>query len=1047
MWIVRLALNRPYTFVVLALVVLLATPVVLLRTPTDVLPEINIPVISVLFNYTGLSADDMSSWITSNYERVLTTTVNDIDHIDSQTMRGRSVIKIFFHSNVNIAMAVAQVTAVSQAILRNLPPGTLPPFIITYNASSVPILQLALSSPSLTEQELNNLGMNFMRPQLATIQGVGVPYPYGGKMSQVMVDIDMDRLQSERLTPSDIVDTINAENLTVPAGTAKIGATEYDVSMNGSTQTVEELNKLPIKTVNGAVITICNVAHVRNGFADQTNIVRHNGGRAVLLSVMKTGATSTLEIVKNIYSLLPKVAKQLPESLVIKPLFDQSLFVRAAIEGVLHESILSALLTALMILLFLGSWRSTLIIGVSIPLSILCSLTCLSFLGETINIMTLGGLALAVGILVDDATVEVENIHRNQHMGKPLRSAILDGAQQIALPAFVSTLCICIVFLPIFFLSGVSRYLFVPLAKAVVFAMLASYFWSRTLVPTMALYLLPEVGEKKPSKHFWWMVPFVHFQERFEIFFEHFRQRYGQFLERTLKNPKRFFLFFLMPCLLSLLLFFIVGENFFPDVDAGEIRMHVRVKTGTRIEETVRIVDEVEKKIRTLIPEKEIDNILDNSGLPYSAINTSYSNNGTFGPADSEVLISLSKKHAPVAEYVKKLRATLPQLFPGVDFYFQPADIVTQILNFGLPSPIDVQIVGYNLNQNFCLASHLEEKLKTIPGIADVHIQQALDQPIINLTVDRIRSAGLDITHSDVANSILVSLTGSSQVNPAFWLNPMNGVVYPLSTKVPEYHIESLEDLKNLPITRKTASQAAPQILENIATISRSNGSGVVSHVNVVPVIDIYATVQGRDLGSVGREVQRIINQAKKEAPRGMRISLHGQYATMLSSFVGLGIGLIGAAFLVYALMVINFQSWSDPFIIITALPGGLAGIAWMLFLSRTTISVPALMGAVMCVGVSTSNSILVVSFAKELFEKTGDAFGAALEAGKTRLRPVLMTAAAMIAGMIPMAFGMGEGAEQNEPLARVVIGGLFVTTIAALLFVPVVFYLWKRSK
>ncbi|HLB34262.1 MAG: RND transporter [Verrucomicrobia bacterium RIFCSPHIGHO2_12_FULL_41_10] len=1056
MWIVRLALNRPYTFVVLALVVLCATPVVILRTPTDILPEINIPVISVLFSYTGLSAEDMASWITSNFERSLTTTVNDIDHIDSQTMRGRSVIKIFFHPAVKIEMALAQVTAIAQAILRNLPPGTLPPLIITYNASTVPILQLSLSSQTLSEQEINDLAMNFIRPQLATIQGVGVPSPYGGKMSQVLVDLDLDRLRGKGLTPSDVVAAINTENLIVPGGTVKIGSTEYDVNMNGSTETVDGLNNLPIKTVNGVVITIRDVAHVRNGFAEQTNIVRHNGGRAVLLSIMKTGATSTLTIVKDIYALLPKLAKQLPAELIIKPIFDQSLFVRAAISSVLHESVLAAGLTAMMILIFLGSWRSTLIIAVSIPLSIFCSLMFMSMLGETINIMTLGGLALAVGILVDDATVEVENIHRNQKMGKPMREAILDGAQQIALPAFVSTLCICIVFVPMFFLTGVSRYLFVPLAEAVVFAMLASYFWSRTLVPTMALYLLPHEfshentqensKEFKKSRGFAYTVsPLVKIQERFNRGFEHFKSSYSNILLSALHHPKKFGISFLAACLLSSLLFLVVGENFFPDIDAGEIRMHLRAKTGTRIEETARLADEVEKKVRELIPSSEIDSILDNSGLPYSSINTSYSNNGTFGPADSEILISLSKHHAATANFVKKLRATLPHLFPGVDFYFQPADIVTQILNFGLPSPLDVQIAGYHLNKNFVFASHLQEEMRKIPGIADVHIQQTMDQPLIQIDVDRARSADLDITHNDVARSILISLSGSGQVNPAFWLNPANGVVYSLMSQVPEYHIESLTDLKNLPITSKIDPSAKPQLLENIATLSRSAGEGEVSHVNVVPVLDIYASVQGRDLGGVGADVKKLINQAKKELPSGATVELKGQYDTMISSFQGLTIGLIGAVVLIYALMVVNFQSWSDPFIIITALPGALAGIAWMLFLTGTTISVPALMGAVMCMGVSTSNSILVVSFAKELFEKNGNALEAALQAGKTRLRPVLMTACAMIAGMIPMALGMGEGGEQNAPLARVVIGGLFIATIAALLFVPVVFSLLKH--
>ncbi|HVE16192.1 MAG TPA: efflux RND transporter permease subunit [Chthoniobacterales bacterium] len=1047
MWIVRLALQRPYTFIVLALLILIVSPVVIFKTPTDIFPNINIPVISVIWDYEGLSADEMANRISGNYERVLTTTVNDIEHIESQSFRGRGVVKIFFHQGANLELALSQVTAVSQTMLRNLPQGTQPPLVITYNASSVPVLQLGLGSASMSEQQINDAAMNFVRTRLVTIPGAGVPYPYGGKMRQVMVDIDVDKLRSKGLSPQDVVDAISAQNLILPGGTAKIGATEYDVSMNGSTQTVEELNALPIKQVGGSVITIGDVAHVRDGFKDQTNIVRENGSRAVLLSIIKTGSTSTLDIVNGVLNMLPSIRTQVPPELKITPLFDQSVFVRAAISGVLKEALIAACLTAAMILLFLADWRATLIIAVSIPLSILCSICMLSALGETINLMTLSGLALAVGILVDDATVTIENIDRHLEEGLPLKDAILEGAHQIAVPAFVSTLCICIVFVPMFLLSGVARYLFVPLAESVVFAMLASYFWSRTLVPTLAMYLLRDHETKSKAAAPRGIVGvFSRVQKGFERGFDRFKAGYDQRLRSALEHPGRFVTIFLVLCLGSLVIYPFLGQDFFPSVDAGQIRLHVRAKTGTRIEEMARLCDEVEKKIRTIIPAKELEGVLDNIGVPYSGINTSYANNGTFGPADGEILMSLNEGHAPTAKYVETLRRELPKAFPGVSFFFQPADIVSQILNFGIPSPIDVQITGRNLAKNFEIAAKLQSQMKQIPGIADVHLQQALDQPRLDVKVDRTKSTQLGFTHRDVANSLLVSLSGSGQVTPTFWLSPVNGVVYNLMSKVPQYHVESLQDLKNLPIQSEGTQGKVPQLLANIATIQRGTGSGVVSHYNVMPTLDIYATTQGRPLGSVAADIRKVVAAIEKDLPRGSAIVVRGQVETMQTSFFGLGVGVLGAVILVYLLIVVNFQSWSDPFIIITALPGALAGIAWLLFLTGTTLSVPSLMGAVMCIGVATANAILVISFAKEIYEKDGSGIEAAHQAGVARLRPVLMTALAMIIGMIPMALGLGEGGEQNAPLARAVIGGLLFATVSTLLFVPVVFSLFRRK-
>jgi CzcA family heavy metal efflux pump len=1038
MWIVRLALKRPYTFVVMALLILILSPLVILRTPVDIFPEINIPVVSVVWNYTGLSPQDMSDRIVSITERALTTTVNDIDHIESQSLNGIAVVKIFFQPKASIQMAIAQLTAVSQTQLRQLPAGTTPPLIITYSASSVPILQIGLSSNKLSEQELNDIGLNFLRTQLTTVPGASIPYPYGGKQRVVAVDIDTASLQAHGLSPVDVVNAISAQNLILPTGTAKIGPLEYNVAMNGSPQTTGELNNLPIKTNGGTTTYIRDVAHVRDGFSPQTNIVRQDGQRGTLLSVMKNGGASTLDIVAQIRSMLPQIAKTLPQDLTIRPLFDQSLFVRASINGVVREAITAACLTALMILLFLGSWRSTLIIAISIPLSILVSVITLSALGETFNIMTLGGLALAVGILVDDATVEIENIDRNLEMGKELRQAILDGAAQIAVPALVSTLCICIVFVPMFFLTGVARYLFVPLAEAVVFAMLASYLLSRTLVPTLVMYLLKghEHDAHKTAKN-----PniFRRMHNGFERGFESMRQSYQGALETCIEYRKVFVPVFLVFCLASLGILFFLGQDFFPSVDAGQFRMHVRARAGLRIEETARLCDEIEGVIRRDIPPNEVKTVLDNIGLPYSGINTSYSTSGTIGTSDAEILVALdAEHHHPTEQYVQRLRKELPEMFPGVEFFFQPADIVSQILNFGLPSPIDVQVLGNDASGNYEIAQKMANQIRHIPGAADVHVQQMMDDPTLFLNVDRTRAQQVGLQQRDVAQNLLVSLSGSFQTSPTFWLNPKNGVSYNVAVQTPQYRVDSMQALLNTPMD--STNTPAPQVLANLATIKPMVTPLVVSHYNVAPVMDIYASVQGRDLGGVATDVRKVIAEYQSKLPRGSRINIRGQIETMSSSFVGLGVGLAMAIVLVYLLIVVNFQSWLDPFIIITALPGALAGIMWMLLLTHTTLNVPSLTGAVMCMGVATANSILMVSFARDRMEAGVSALEAAKEAGFTRMRPVLMTAAAMIIGMLPMAFGMGEGGEQNAPLGRAVIGGLLFATVATLFFVPVVF-------
>ena len=1040
MWIVRLALQRPYTFIVMALLILILSPIVILRTPVDIFPEINIPVISIIWQYQGLSAQEMADRIISNTERGLTTTVNDIEHTETQAMDGRAITKVFFHPTANLQLSLSQVTAISQTAVRNLPQGTNPPLIIVYSASSVPFVQVGISSKTLPEQSLNDLSVNFIRPQLTTVNGAAIPFPYGGKQRVVAVDINTSAMQAKGLTPVDVVNAINAQNLILPSGTAKIGSVQYEVSMNGSPDTIAEINALPVRTQNGVTTYLRDVAQVRDGFSPQTNVVRQDGLRGTLITVMRNGGASTLDIVNNIKETIKRVTPTLPSDLDIRPLFDQSLFVRASINGVLREALTAACLTAAMILLFLGNWRSTLIIAISIPLSILCSVIVLSALGETLNIMTLGGLALAVGILVDDATVEIENIDRNLAQGKELKTAILDGASQIAVPAFVSTLCICIVFVPMFFLAGVARFLFVPLAEAVVFAMLASYLLSRTLVPTLVMYLLRgHEHEDKFRIGRGITAPFKRLQIGFERRFEQLREAYHRTLRSAMEHRRFFITSFLGFCAVSIGLVFFLGQDFFPEVDAGIFRMHVRGRAGLRIEETARLCDEIENYVRSRIPKEELVTVLDNIGLPYSSINNSYSTAGSIGTSDAEILFSLNQeRHHPTAGYVKQLREELPRQFPGVEFFFQPADIVSQILNFGLPSPIDIQIVGRNQAQNYQLAQELANQLRHVPGAADVHVQQLMNAPALRLNVDRSRAQQVGLQQRDVAQNLLVSLSGSFQTAPTFWLNRENGVTYNVAVQTPEYRVDSLQALLNTPIAAPGAP--APQVLGNLATVSPAVTPAVISHYNIQPVMDVYASVQGRDLGGVARETRRIVADFEKKLPKGSRIDMRGQVQTMTSSFAGLGIGLVMSIVLVYLLIVVNFQSWLDPFIIITALPGALAGIVWILLLTHTTLNVPSLTGAVMCMGVATANSILVISFARERMRDGLSPRDAALEAGHTRMRPVIMTALAMIIGMVPMALGMGEGGEQNAPLGRAVIGGLVFATVATLLFVPVVF-------
>jgi CzcA family heavy metal efflux pump len=1035
MWIVWLALKRPYTFIVLALVIVIVTPLVILRMPVDVLPDINIPVVSVVWFYGGLSPSEMADRIVSNSERGLTTTVNDIEHIESQSLTGIGVIKIFFQPGANIQTALSQTTAIVQTALRSMPPGTTPPLIITYSASSIPIVQLGLSSKTLPEQQLFDLGNNFLRTQLATVPGAASPFPYGGKQRQIQVDLSIPALQANNLSPNDIVAALNAQNLILPSGSAKFGSLEYQVETSGAPRTIEELNSLPIRTVNGSTIYMRDVAHIRDGFAPQTNIVRMDGQRGALMSMLKVGSASTLAIVDGVRKMVAQASQSLPPELKVSALFDQSVFVRAAISGVVREGLIAAALTAAMILLFLGDWRPTIVISISIPLSIFISIILLYFLGQSINIMTLGGLALAVGILVDDATVAIENIERLLSQGKDLETAILEGSHQIAVPAFVSTICICIAFVPMFFLTGVAKFLFVPLAEAVVFAMLASYFLSRSLVPTLVMYMMRGHHERAagPKKFFGRM------QQGFQNGFEKFRNGYYELLETTMQHRALFASCFLLFCVLSLGWYFFLGEDFFPSVDAGQMRLHVRARSGLRVEETARLCDEIEAYLKERIPKEEFVNVLDNIGIPNSGLNLSYSNSGVIGSSDAEILIGLNTEHhRPTAEYIKLFRRELPQRFPGVEFFFQPADIVTQILNFGLPAPIDIQVIGSDMQSNYTIAQQIANQMRQIPGTADVHVQQMLNLPTLRLDIDRNRATQVGMSSRDVAQSVLITLSGSAQTTPSYWLNPTNGVTYSVAVQSPQYRVTSLQELMNTPVNNATAPGS--QVLGNLVQLSPVVRPAVVSHYNVQPVMDIYASTQGRDLGAVAKDTMKVLKPFMDHLPRGTRIVVRGQVETMRTSFFGLEIGLLGAIILIYFLVVVNFQSWLDPFVIITALPGALAGIAWMLLLTHTTLSVPALTGAVMCMGVATANSILMVSFARERMDAGVPAVQAALEAGYTRIRPVLMTALAMIIGMLPMALGFGEGGEQNAPLGRAVIGGLLFATIATLLFVPSVF-------
>jgi CzcA family heavy metal efflux pump len=1025
----------------MALVVVLLAPVALLRTPTDIFPDINIPVISQVWTYTGLQPQEIEQRITSNVERGINTLVSDVEHVESQSLPGIAVIKIFFQPNANIQTALAQTAAISQTFLRFLPAGTTPPLVIIYSASTVPVLQLGLTSDTLSEQQLFDFGNNFIRTQLANVPGASTPFPYGGKQRFVSVDIDSAALQAKGLSPVDIVNAVNAQNLILPTGTAKLGTLEYNVEMNGAPQTISELNDLPVKTLNGATIYMKEVAHIRDGFSPQTNIVLNNGQRGVLMSIYKTGNASTLDIVGGVKAVLKSYSSSLPEGLQITQFFDQSLFVRAAVQGVLREALVAACLTATMILLFLGNWKSTLIIAISIPLSILVSVLCLSALGETINIMTLGGLALAVGILVDDATVEIENINRNLAMGKETVQAILDGAQQIAVPAFVSTLCICIVFIPMFFLSGVAKYLFVPLAEAVMFAMLASYMWSRTIVPTLAMYLLSAEDEYKADEHAGERQGFLRrYQQGFERRFEQFREAYHRALDSALSHPGLFGAGFLSFCVLSGGLVFVLGRDFFPSVDAGQIRLHMRARTGLRIEETARLADQVNQVIRQVIPKKELVTVLDNIGLPYSGINLTYSNAGTIGTSDAEILVQLKEDRGKsTSRYIADLRDRLPQEFPGVQFFFQPADIVTQILNFGTPAPIDVQILGMNQRANYAVAEKLANEIRHIPGAADVHVQQAYDAPTLHMDVDRTRAQSVGLQTRDIAQNLLVSLSSSFQTAPSFWLDPHNGVQYQVAVQTPQYRVDSYQALQNTPVTSTTPG-VRPQILGNLVQTQTTARPAEISHYAVQPLINVYASVDGRDLGAVSDEIFKRVNAVERSLPRGSHIVVRGQVQTMRSSFKGLAYGLAGAIILAYLLIVVNFQSWLDPFIIITALPGALAGICWMLLITRTTMNVPSLTGAIMCMGVATANSILMISFAREQMDEGKTAREAALQAGFVRIRPVIMTALAMIIGMVPMSLGLGEGGEQNAPLGRAVIGGLLFATFATLFFVPCVF-------
>ena len=1036
MWIVKLALNRPYTFIVLAILILIAAPVVILRTPTDIFPNIDIPVVSVAWSYTGLNPEELEGRVTTPFEKAVTALVDNVQHVESTTVRGWVVVKIYLQPGASLDTANAQVSSTSQFMLKSLPPGILPPEIINFSASSVPILQLGLSGKGMSEQQLNDLGLNFVRPQLITVPGAIVPNVYGGKQRSVMIFLNPKMLQAKGLSPVDVLTAMSQQNVVQPGGTAKIGRDEYDILLNASPLSIAGIGNLPIRQVNGATVYIRDVATVTDGSIPQTNVVRQDGNRGVLLSVLKSGNASTLSVVDGIRSMLPRLLTTLPPELKIRQIGDQSIFVRASIDGVIREAVIAAVLTGLMILLFLGSWRSTVIIAISIPLSILTSVIVLSFLGQTINIMTLGGLALAVGILVDDATVTIENIERYLEEGEELHNAILHGAAQISVPALVSTLCICIVFLPMFFLSGVSRFLFVPLAEAVVFAMLASYVLSRTLVPTMAMYLLKKHDhDAVPSRNI-----FARFQRWFERGFERVRLTYQDVLGRLVHARRIFVPVFLVICLCGFILLPFLGQNFFPSSDNGSFILHVRAKSGTRIEETARLCDLVEQAIRRAVPPEQLDNILDNIGLPYSPMNFQHSTSGLIGSGDADIMVSLKENHRPTEDYVRILRDSLSREFPGTIFYFLPSDIVSQILNFGLPSPIDVQLEGADIAGNRKVANDLLRQFRQVPGLTDLRIQQPDDYPTLKINVDRTKASQGGYTERDVGGSIVNILSGSSQLSPMFFLNTKNGVNYSIVAQTPQYNIQSLSDLRNIPIT--SPGMKRPEILADVADISRGSEMAVVNHYNLRRVLDIYGNVQDRDLGSISRQIDKIVDASRKSLPRGSFIRVRGQVETMRASYLGLLSGLGFAIVLVYLLIVVNFQSWLDPFIIITALPAALAGIVLFLFVTHTTLSVPALMGAIMCMGVATANSILVVSFAKERLEHHGDAVTAALEAGATRFRPVIMTALAMIIGMVPMALGLGEGGEQNAPLGRAVIGGLTCATVATLIFVPAVFSL-----
>src|SRR6058998_806861 len=1049
MWIVRLALRRPYTFVVASLLLLLLTPFVLLRTPTDIFPSMNIPVVSVIWQYTGLSAKEIEQRMVFTHERALTTTVNNIEHIESTSYDGVAVVKVFFHQGVSPDAGVAQITAESQTILRQLPPGTTPPLIIQYNASTVPILQYGISSKTLSEQQTFDLALNTVRVGLISVPGVAVPYPYGGKQRVVSVDLDLKALERQNLSAQDVVTAISAQNLVFPSGTAKIGANEYPIDLNTSPRLIERLNELPIKTVEGAVIRVRDVAQVRDGYTPQQNLVRQDGLRSVLLSVLKNGTASTLSVANGVKAAMANVKNMLTSDVQIKQFGDQSLFVKAAVSGVVREGIIAAVLTAAMILLFLGSWRSTLIIAISIPLSVLASLAILSAIGETINLMTLGGLALAVGILVDDATVTIENVERHLRAGESLENGILIGAGEIALPAMVSTLCICIVFVPMFFLTGVARFLFAPLAEAVVFAVLASYALSRTLVPTLVMWFERNANHQEHTNAAQvspWIRPLVIFQRGFERMFDQFRQGYQKLLGTIFEHRLLFASLFLAFCGCSWLLVPFLGQDFFPSVDAGTFRLHVRAHTGTRLEETAVLVDHVENAIRRAIPARELGGMIDNIGLPISGINLSYSDSGVSGPADADIIVSLKTGHRPTPDYVRSLRLALNRDFPGVTFYFLPADIVSQTINFGLPAPYDIQVLGRDLAGNQKVGANIAEKLRHVRGAVDVRVQQPGNLQRLEFAVDRTKASELGLSERDVASSVLLSLSGSGQVQPAYWLDSSIGVQYLLNIRAPEYRMTSLSDLNSMPVSAGIPGSGNEQLLANVASYSRNNSQAIYSHYNVMPVIDVFGGVGGRDLGSVLKDIKPILATAQKSLPHGSSIVLRGQAETMRSSFRGLSVGLVMAVALIYLLLVVNFQSWLDPFIILTALTGALAGVILGLHVTSTTLSVPAMMGAIMCLGVATANSVLVVTFARTHLQEGMDSVKAAWEAGTGRLRPVIMTATAMIIGMLPMALGLGEGGEQNAPLGRAVIGGLMLATVATLLFVPVVFSLLHRQ-